>query len=88
MPFLWVTVPDRDDRGFVERNGIALTSSLAAGQDQPCPAWLGHHAARPEISRSGLWNIDHIRHHTEPGFPDRLSQLIHEHAYRQDIQHA
>ena len=78
MPFLWLSVPDRDDRGFIERNSIALTSALAAGHDQPGPAWLGHHADRPEISRSGLWNIEHIRHHPEPGFPDRLSHLIHE----------
>ena len=63
------------------------TSYLAAGQDQPSPAWLGNDAARPEISHSGLWNIDHIRHHPEPGFEDRLSQLIHEQAqHSQDTQ--
>jgi hypothetical protein len=80
MPLLWLSVPDRHDRGFVERNSIALTSRLTAGQDPPSPAWLGHDAARPEIARSGLWNIEHIRHHPEPGFLDRLSQLIHQQA--------
>lgn len=38
-------------------------------------SWLDRHAARPEISQSGLWNVDHIRHHREPGFPGRLEQL-------------
>jgi hypothetical protein len=76
MPFLWLSVPDRADRGYIERNSIALTSCLAEGLDQPSPGWLGHYAARPKMSQSGLWNVHHIRHHREPGFPDRLNQLI------------
>jgi hypothetical protein len=35
MPFIWLSVPDRTDRGCIERNGIALTSRLADGLDQP-----------------------------------------------------
>ena len=65
MPFLWLSVPDRADRGFIERNSIAVTSRLAEGPDQPSTRWLGRHAARTEITQSGLWNIDHIRHHRE-----------------------
>ncbi|MGH3194543.1 MAG: DUF7664 domain-containing protein [Streptosporangiaceae bacterium] len=76
MPFLWLRVPDRADRGFIERNSIAVTSRLAEGPDQPSTGWLGRHAARTEISQSGLWNIDHIRHHREPGFPDLLDRLV------------
>jgi hypothetical protein len=68
MPFLWLAVEQRADRGCVERNNIALTSRLADGLDQPRDRWLGHDAARTEISQSGLWNIEHIRHHHEPGF--------------------
>jgi hypothetical protein len=75
MPFLWLSAPGQADRGYIERNSIALTSCLAEGLDQPSPGWLGRHAARPEIRQSGLWNVDHIRHHREPGFPDRLDQL-------------
>jgi hypothetical protein len=62
--------------GYIERNNIALTSCLAESLDQPSAGWLGRHAGCPEISQSGLWNIDHIRHHREPGFPGRLDQPI------------
>jgi hypothetical protein len=75
MPFLWLSVPDRADRGYIERNSIAVTSCLAEGLDPPSPGWLGLHAVRPEISQSGLWNVDHIRHHYEVGFPNRFEQL-------------
>jgi hypothetical protein len=76
MPFVWLSVPERADRGCIERNSIALTSRLAEGLDQPSTGWLGHHAARTEISQSGLWNVDHIRHHREPGFLDLLHRLV------------
>jgi hypothetical protein len=76
MPFLWLSVPDRADRACVERNSIALTSRLAEGRDQPSARWLGHDAVRTEISQSGLWNVDHTRHRSEPGFLDLLDQLI------------
>lgn len=75
MPFVWLSVPERADRGCIERNSIALTSRLAEGLDQPSTGWLGHHAVRTEISQSGLWNVDHIRHHHEPGFLDLLHRL-------------
>ena len=78
MPILWLAVGQRAATGYIERNTIALTSCLAAGLDQPSPRWLGHDTARTEISQSGLWNIEHIRHHHEPGFPDLLDQLIHQ----------
>ena len=58
---------DRAGRGFIGRNSIALTSPLAEGLDQSSAGWLGRHAGRTQISQSGLWNIDHIRHHREPG---------------------
>jgi hypothetical protein len=76
MPFLWLSVPDRADRACVERNSIALTSRLSEGQDQPSARWLGRDAVRTEISQSGLWNVDHTRHHREAGFLDLLDQLI------------
>jgi hypothetical protein len=53
-----------------------VTSCLAEGLDQPSPGWLGRYAIRPEITESGLWNVDHIRHPREPSFPDRLEHLI------------
>jgi hypothetical protein len=80
MPFLWLSVPDAADRSYVEANCIALASRLAEGQDSPSPAWLGRHADRPEIRESGLWNIDHVRRHCDPAFPDLFEQLMgHQH---------
>jgi hypothetical protein len=76
MPVLWLDVPDRLDRGFIDRNSIAITSCLTGGRDTPSPGWLGRHAASPEIRESGLWNIQHVGHRREPGFLDRLDDLI------------
>ena len=44
MPFLWLSVPDRADRGYLESNSIALLSCLANGPDLPGASWLGHSA--------------------------------------------
>jgi hypothetical protein len=80
MPFLWLSVPDADDRGYVERNSIALTSCLAEGLDPPSASWLGRYADRAEICTSGLWNVEHVRHRCEPGFLDLFEQLVeHQH---------
>ena len=80
MPFLWLSVPDAADRSYVEANCIALASRLAEGRNPPSPAWLGRHADRPEIRDSGLWNVEHVRRHCDPAFPDLFEQLVeHEH---------
>ena len=72
MPVFWLCVPDPATRGYVERNSIALTSQLAAGQDPPSPGWLGHHALPGQIRQSGLWNVEHL---TQPCDPDFLHTL-------------
>jgi hypothetical protein len=65
MPFLWLSVPDRAQRGFVERNSIATTSL--------------RDAERTEICQSGLWNVEHVRHRLEAGFAGLLGQLMQQH---------
>ena len=75
MPVLWLRVDEPDDRGYVERNSIALTSRLAVGLDPPSPGWLGHYAARAEIRESGLWNVECVREPCDPGFLAKLEQL-------------
>ena len=79
MPVLWLSVPDPGIRGYVERNSITLTSQLAAGQDQPSPGWLGHHATPSQIRQSGLWNVQHVTQLCHPGFLPTLQQLIQLH---------
>jgi hypothetical protein len=68
--------PDRAHHGFIERHGIALTSCLADGLDQPSAGWLGRDAYRIGIRQSGLWNVEHIRRRPEPGFADLLGRLV------------
>jgi hypothetical protein len=79
MPFLWLDVPLRPDRAFIERNSIALTSCMAGGRDPASPGWLGRHAQPAEIRQSALWNVQHVEHQREPGFLDRLDVLIRRH---------
>lgn len=81
MPFLFLPIGDAagpaSDRGYIERNAIALLSSATArAVDPPSAGWLGRHALSPEIRESGLWNVRHIGEAVESGFLDRLLQRI------------
>jgi len=76
MPFLWLNVPARADRGYLESNSIALLSCLTGGPDLPSTSWLGRYAERAEIRGSGLWNVQHVTGHYEPGFLRQLAQLV------------
>ena len=76
MPFLWLSVPGRADRCYLESNSIALLSCLTGGPDQPSADWLGHYAERAEIRGSGLWNVEHAAGHYQPQFLQRLAQLV------------
>ena len=75
MPFLWLNVPAGADRGYLERNSIALLSCLTGGPDPPSASWLGRYAERAEIRESGLWNVQHVYGHYEPGFLRQLALL-------------
>ncbi|MFA9430754.1 hypothetical protein [Egicoccus sp. AB-alg2] len=61
MPVLWLDVPERADRRVIEAGLIALLSDAGRESlDPPSQTWLGHHANRDAIRRSGLWNVNHI----------------------------
>lgn len=53
-----IPVTDRDERLELERGLIALLAQRPLGP--PSEGWLGRHAFRLEIRRSGLWNTDHV----------------------------
>ncbi len=77
MRFLWLRVDDPagpdSERGYIERNSIALLSGPAArALDPPSARWLGRHASAPEIRESGLWNVQHVGEAVDPAFLDRL----------------
>lgn len=76
MPLLLLNVPDRTDRGYLESNSIALLSCLTGGPGMPSPRWLGRYAERAEIRESGLWNVQHVIDHYQPGFLGRLAHLV------------
>jgi hypothetical protein len=76
MPFLWLSVPDRADRGCIERNSIALLSCLAGCQDSSSAGWLGHDANRPQIRESGLWNVQYVYDRYDPAFLQFLARLV------------
>lgn len=65
MPFVWLPVPDRQDRIDIEAYCIALLSNYnqTPGIDRPSRNWLGSHSPRRFVRDSGLWNnncvVDH-----------------------------
>jgi hypothetical protein len=79
MSFLWLAVPAWADRGYIERNSIALLSCLAGGPDLPSASWLGHYAPSAKIRNSGLWNINHINDQYETEYLQQLTQLVDQH---------
>lgn len=48
------------DRSYIERSLVALLSNHLHPLDPPGRKWLGAHADRVEIQKSGLWNVDYV----------------------------
>lgn len=72
---LGVIVLDVDDlpsstsvRAYIEKNSIALISSLNFSFNFSTSNWLGAFSPRNEIRDSCLWNINYIRSEYDPGF--------------------
>jgi hypothetical protein len=67
-----IRVPTRDDgssdRGYIERNAIALLSCLAGPAEPPSRGWLGHDSNSPKVRLSGLWNVNHVDETYDPTF--------------------
>jgi hypothetical protein len=83
MTVLWVEVPDEpgpeSDRGYIERNAIALLSNGLRPLDTPSDFWLGLHSPREGIRRSGLWNLNHVKERYRPEFLNVLDRYIERH---------
>ena len=76
LPIADAPGPD-SERGFVERNSIALLSAYAKpSTDVPSPDWLGHHSTRERVRRSGLWNNNHVDAEVDPRFLEVLRRLV------------
>ena len=81
IPFLWLSVdgaPGLDSqRGYVERNSIALLSNFIREPiDPPSANWLGRCCSQERVRRSGLWNSNHVDENCAPAFLDVLSALV------------
>ena len=69
-------VDDRAERLELEGKLIALISRCE--HCRPSRTWLGNHAYRAQIRKSGLWNVDHVFSENECQADDlaRLEQLV------------
>ena len=81
LPFLWLDIGDEpgpsSERGFVERNTIALlSSSREPASDPASTAWLGAFSDREPVRRSGLWNNRHVDERYSPSFLDVVAKRV------------
>jgi hypothetical protein len=79
LPFIWLEVDDPPGpgslRGFIERNAIALLSNYHRPPlDPPSAQWLGRFCSRERVSRSGLWNNNHVDEDHDPKFLDVMAE--------------
>lgn len=81
MPFLFLGVKDEpgpaSERGFIERNAIALLSAYReASLDPASTGWLGRWSDRERVRLSGLWNNNHVDEAYDPSFLDLMKMRI------------
>lgn len=81
MPFLFVCVEDEpgpaSERGFIERNAIALLSAYREMSPDPASTgWLGRWSDRERVRLSGLWNNNHVDEAYDPSFLDLMEMRI------------
>jgi len=80
MPVFWVAVSGdpgpSNRRAFIERNAIALLSNHLDPKDKASSQWLGTFCPSDEVSRSGLWNINHVGDDYDPRFLDELDTCV------------
>jgi hypothetical protein len=76
LPLLWLAVPDRADRGLIERNTIALLSRSSGGVDPASPNWLGLAADSEKVRASALWNVNHVDDAYDPRYLVTLGELV------------
>ena len=81
MSFLWLSIEDEpgpdSQRGYIERNAIALLSNFGRPPlDPPSLNWLGHFCNRERVRTSGLWNSNHVDDDYDTTSLDTLERLI------------
>jgi len=80
MSVSWLEVPDEasadSDRGYLERNLIALLAGRTGPLDLPSAKWLGRWSSREAVSYSGLWNVNHVYESFDPEALDVFEQYV------------
>jgi hypothetical protein len=81
MRFLWLGIDDepgdQSERGYIERNAIALLSNYGKELLDPAsPTWLGRCCNRPRVRESHLWNNNRVDEDYESSFLDRLEEAV------------
>ena len=81
MSFLWLPIGDEpgpnSQRGYVERNAIALLSNYGKDPlDPPSENWLGHYSDRERVRESGLWNQNHVDEAYDSRLLEALDHLV------------
>lgn len=81
MHVLWLPLDDEPGpsslRGYVERNAISLLSNFnRVPIDPPSPSWLGGFCTRDKVSKSGLWNQNHVTENLDQAFIEVLGRLV------------
>lgn len=80
MRIAWLEIPDEananSDRGYLERNLIALLAGPTGPLDLPSSHWLGRWSTREAVVTSGLWNVNHVYEFFDATSLDVLEQHI------------
>lgn len=81
MPFIVLNIGDEananSQRGYIERNAIALLSNHNREAIDPASNnWLGHSCDRDRVRSSGLWNQNHVNEEYDPFFLEVMADLI------------
>ncbi|MDF2374574.1 MAG: hypothetical protein P1V21_27715 [Rhizobiaceae bacterium] len=81
ISLLWLSIPDEtgpnSQRGYIERNAIALLSNYEKPAiDPPSKTWLGTHCNRKRVRQSGLWNSNHVNETYDPNFLSVFENLV------------
>lgn len=76
MCVLWVNIDDEPNpdsvRGFIERNAIGLLSA----QEPASKDWLGFYTENASITRSFLWNVNHVECRPDNAFLSVFAEQI------------
>jgi hypothetical protein len=81
LSFLWLSVEDEpgpgSERGFIERNTIALLSKYQRDRlDRASSNWLGLSSNRERVRNSGLWKQRHVDESCDPAFLNTLESML------------